>query len=197
MAAMLVVGLRVEDWLAGVGNWFPWKARIVLILEELELWDIVEYLVVPPTDGVLMAEFRKRNIMAKRTIFDVVKDHVISHIFGIEFAFQMWQSLCGLYQSPNQNRKMMLQEKLRGTKMTETDTITSFLTRFSQIRDELAAVGEIVDPSELVRTALNGLSKPWESFVQGIVAREHMPSWERLCDDFVQEELRVGSGSSG
>jgi hypothetical protein len=38
---MLVAGLRVEDRLAGSGNWSLWKARIVLILEELELWDIV------------------------------------------------------------------------------------------------------------------------------------------------------------
>jgi hypothetical protein len=68
----------------------------------------------------------------------------------------MWQSLCGLYQSPNQNHKMVLQEKLRGTKLTKTDPVTSLLTRFSQIRDALAAVGEIVDPSELVRTTLNG-----------------------------------------
>jgi hypothetical protein len=42
---------------------------------------------------------------------------------------------------------MVLQEKLRATKMTKTDTVTSFLTRFSQILDELAAVGKIVDPS--------------------------------------------------
>jgi hypothetical protein len=91
---------------------------------------------------------------------------------------------------------MLLQEKLRGTKMTKIDLVASFLTRFSQIRDELAAVGEIMDPSELVRTTLNGFSKPWERFVRGIVAREYMPSWERLWDDFVQEELRIGSGST-
>jgi hypothetical protein len=35
------------------------------------------------------------------------------------------------------------------------------------------------------------MASPWESFVRGIVAREHMPSWERLWDDFVQEELRL------
>jgi hypothetical protein len=78
---------------------------------------------------------------------------------------------------------MVLQEKLRGTKMTKTDSVTSYLTRFSQIHDELGAVGEIVVPSVLVRTTLNGFSKPWESFVRGIMAREHMPSWERLWDD--------------
>jgi hypothetical protein len=63
----------------------------------------------------------------------------------------MWQSLCSLYQSPNQNQKMVLQGKLRGTKMTKTDSVASFLTRFSQICDELAAVGKIVDPLELAR----------------------------------------------
>jgi hypothetical protein len=31
----------VEDRLAGDDNWSPWKARIVLILEEGELWDNV------------------------------------------------------------------------------------------------------------------------------------------------------------
>jgi hypothetical protein len=89
---------------------------------------------------------------------------------------------------------MVLQEKSRGTKMTNTDSVTSFLTIFSQIRDELAVVGEIVDLCELVRTTLNDFSKPWEIFVLGIMAREHMLSGERLWDDFVQEDLRVGSG---
>ena len=64
------------------------------------------------------------------------------------------------------------------------------------MRDELSAVGEVVDNVEWIRVALNGFSKSWESFVRGIVAREDMPSWERLWDDFVQEELKVGSTST-
>jgi hypothetical protein len=87
MAAMLVAGLRVEDRLAGARNWSPWKARIVLILEELELWDIMENPVVTPIDAVLMVEFRKRNIKAKRTILDAIKDHIIPHLFGKDFTF--------------------------------------------------------------------------------------------------------------
>jgi hypothetical protein len=90
MAAMLVAGLRVEDRLVGAGNWSLWKARIVLILEELKLWDIVENLVVPPIDAVFLAEFWKRNIKSKRTILDAVKDHIIAHVSGKDFAFQLW-----------------------------------------------------------------------------------------------------------
>jgi len=91
---------------------------------------------------------------------------------------------------------MVLQEKLRGIQMLNSESVTSYLGRFTHIRDEKAAVGEIVDPDILVRTALNGFSKPWGSFVQGIVAQELMPSWERLRDNFVQEEQRCSSGSS-
>jgi hypothetical protein len=57
MEAMLVTRLRVEDRLVGASNWSSWKARIVSILEELELWDIVENLVVSPKDAVLLVEF--------------------------------------------------------------------------------------------------------------------------------------------
>jgi hypothetical protein len=79
---MLVAVLRVEDRLARARNCCSWKARIIFILEEGELWYIVENLVVPPTNAVLMVELRKRNTRAKRTIFDAVKDDVIPHIFG-------------------------------------------------------------------------------------------------------------------
>ena len=54
-----------------------------------------------------------------------------------------------------------------------------------------------MDPKFMVRTTLNKFPKPSGSFVRGIVAKEVMPSWERLWDDFVQEELRCSFGSSG
>jgi hypothetical protein len=81
--------------------------------------------------------------------------------------------------------------------MLDFETVTSYLGRFTQIIDELAVVREIVDPDFMVRTTLNSLSKPWGSFVEGFVSREVMPTCERLWDDFVQEELRCNSRSSG
>ena len=65
----------------GGGNWTPWKARIVLLLEECELWEIVEQVVSVPTDPILLAEFKK-NVRVKRIILDSVKDHIIPHVVG-------------------------------------------------------------------------------------------------------------------
>jgi hypothetical protein len=71
--------MRAEDRLDRASNWSPWKTRITFVLEDLELWDIVEAsVVVPPVIApVEVAEFRKKNNKAKRTICDAVRDHII------------------------------------------------------------------------------------------------------------------------
>ena len=80
--------------------------------------------------------------------------------------------------------------------MTKTENASSYLTRISQVSDELGVVGEQVDDAEMVRVALNGFSQPWHDFVRVVVARVNFPSWARLWDDFTQEELRSSSTST-
>jgi hypothetical protein len=69
--------------------------------------------------------------------------------------------------------------------MLKDELMTSFLGRYTQIRDELRAIGEVVEPNSLVRQALNSFTKSWGPFVCSIVAREVLPAWERMWDDFV------------
>jgi hypothetical protein len=82
----------------------------------------------------------------------------------------MCEALKRLFQSKNENRKMVLRENLRETKMTGSNTMTSYLTWIRQVRDELATVGEIVDDLELVRTMLKGFIKECTLFIKGVVA---------------------------
>jgi hypothetical protein len=103
----------------------------------------------------------------------------------------MWEALVKLYQYDNQSNKMLLREKLRSTKMAKGESVVTYLTKFTQIRDELTAMKEAVDDTELVMTTLNGFTKQWEVFFRGVVAQEKLPNWERLWDDFTQEELRL------
>ena len=99
------IGLRLEDRLDGAGNFCPWKARIVIILQENELWDIIENSTINPivipaaTDVATLLAFNKLDIKAKRIILDVVKDHVIPHISEKNRAYEMWDSLTKMYQS--------------------------------------------------------------------------------------------------
>jgi hypothetical protein len=86
--------------------------------------------------------------------------------------------------------------KLHDTKMGKEDSVSSYLTRVAQVKDELVVVGEVITNSELVRISLNGFTKEWEVFVKCVVGGEHLPDWSRLWDDFAQEEIRERSQSN-
>jgi hypothetical protein len=46
-------------------------------------------------------------------------------------AYEMWESLTKLYQSTNENRKMVLREKLKSIKMTKAENVVTYLTRLT------------------------------------------------------------------
>ena len=89
----------------------------------------------------------------------------------------------------NENWKMALKDKLHDTKMGKGESVSSYLTWVAQVKDELAAVGEVISDLELVRIALKGFTKEWEVFVKCVVGREHLLDWSRLWDDFTQEKI--------
>jgi hypothetical protein len=192
----MAIGLRVEDRLDGEVNFGAWKKIMILILQESELWDIVENSttkpVTIPIDATLLATYNNKSIKAKITILDDIKDHLIPHVTGEKNSYEMWESLTKLYQSTNENRKMVLRETLKIIRMTKAENVVTYLTRMTQVRDELGAIGEAIVDSEIVRTTLNGVTKQWDSFVEGIVARENLPKWELIWYDFVQVETHRG-----
>ena len=70
-----------------------------------------------------------------------------------------------MYEGTNMNNKMNLRTQLKGTKMSKGESIQDYFTRFSQFREQLSAIGDTLDEDELVITNLNGLTRPWDSFI--------------------------------
>ena len=96
---------------------------------------------------------------------------------------------------------MLLENQLRLLQMHEGEEIDPFLIRVKAIRDQLVAMGATRDEGLLVRTALNAVSKEWETFVQGILGRATLPNWEDMWTALQQEEIKrmtkVGSNNGG
>jgi hypothetical protein len=102
----MAIGLRVEDRLDGAVKFGAWKERMILMLQENKLWDIVENSTTNPVnvpiDATLLAAYTKKSIKAKRIILDAIKDHLIPHVTGKTNAYEMWESLTKLYESTNE-----------------------------------------------------------------------------------------------
>jgi hypothetical protein len=193
----MVLSLRVDDRLQGAQNYPTWKERMTMVLDVNDVLEHPPNTTIAPIDATQLAIWKKGEAKAKSLILDGIKDHVIRHLSGNNTTEDVWKASSDLYQPKDENRVMVLRERLRSSKMAKGKGVVPYLTRLTQIGYELAAVGEKTEDAELVHVALNGFSKSWDVFVRGVVAQEKLPKWQRLWDDFVQEEIRLGqSGSS-
>jgi hypothetical protein len=158
---------------------------LLVVLKENKIYSYVNSVVAAPAaDPVALDLHETKEAKAQRIILDGVKDHLIPHLAEKKIAKEMWDALKNLFEAKNENRKMALKAKLHDTKMGKEESVSSYLTRVAQVKDELAVVGEVITDFELVRIALNGFTKEWEVFVKCVVGREHLPDWSRLWDDF-------------
>ena len=50
-------------------------------------------------------------------------------------------------------------------KLNKDESVGSFFTKIAQVRDQLIAIGIIVDDDDLVQTVVDGLPSSWETFM--------------------------------
>ena len=82
---------------------------------------------------------------------------------------------------------------MKNVKIQNAETIQSYFTRVSQIKEKLEAVDEEVENANIVMTTLNGLPRSWDSFIQGICARKKLVKFSRLWEECSQEEARIAA----
>ena len=68
---------------------------------------------------------------------------------------------------------MTLRNQLTNVKILNAETIQSYFTRVSKIKEQLEAVDEEIENTEIVITTLNGLPGSWDSFIQGMCDRRN------------------------
>ena len=103
----------------------------------------------------------------------------------------MYDALSRMYEGRNINRKMNLRAQLKRTKMSHGESIQDYFTSVSQIKEQIESIGDKLDEYEMVMTALNGLTRPWESFIQMMCDRKESTKFDMVWEDSIQEETRV------
>ena len=110
-------------------------------------------------------------IKAKRIIAESIKDNLISQVSSRRTPKEVFDALSNLFEGRNINRKMTLRNQLKGVKAQKPETMHSYDTRVSQIKEHLEAIGDMIEDAEVVMTTLNGLPRDWESFIRGICSK--------------------------
>lgn len=142
--------MRFEDRLNGAMNFNTWKARVLNLLEEHDLDGYMNSEDQEPTDDNGKTTLKKNQAKAKRIIFDLVKDHLIPIISPLKTAKECLNALVKPFETKTPSRKRALKGKLHSVKMAKEDTIATFFTKISQLKDQLVSIGKIVANDDLV-----------------------------------------------
>ena len=156
---------KLEDKLESVEKFLEWKYRTGLILRENDLEKYIKGEVAELEEDETKEMHRKDMIRAMRIIVDSIKYHLIPQVSSKKTPKEMYDSLSRMYEGRNTNRKMNLRSQLKSTKMCQGESIQDYFTRVSQFKEKLESIGDSLDEDELDMTALNGLTRPWDSFI--------------------------------
>ena len=160
----------------------------MLILEENDLKGYIKEEVKDTEGDETKNKQKKDMIKQKRIIYDSIKDHLIPQVSSNNTLEEMFYVLTSLFEGKNINRRMTLRNQFKRVKIQKEKTIQSYFTRVSQIKEQLEAIGDMVEEAKVVMTTLNGLPRDWESFIRGICARRKLTKFSRLWEECVDEE---------
>jgi hypothetical protein len=184
---------KLVDKLECVDNFCDWKYRISLILEENDLAKFIKENVPEPTEDAAKAKYKKDMVRDKRIITDSIKDHLIPQVYLKNTPKKMFDALTKMYEGMNINRKMNLRTQLKSTKMQKGEIVHDYFSRVSQFKEQLKSIGDNLDEDEIIMIALNGLTRPWYSFIQTICVIKEKLQFDSLWEECVQEEARVAN----
>ena len=102
----------------------------------------------------------------------------------------MMNALLNAYEVNNATRVLALKRQLNHIQIKKEESLNSYFLRVANLRDEFTSIGTIIDDKELTLMAKDGLLDSWETFTQGVSARDNRPDLNRLKGDCLQEESK-------
>ena len=74
---------KLDEKLEGADNFWAWKYRVMLILEENDLEGFIEA-DIPKQEEEAKEKHKKSLVKAKRIMEDFIKDHLIPHVSSLK-----------------------------------------------------------------------------------------------------------------
>ena len=161
---MSKLALKTEDRLTGTENFTAWKYRIMSLFAEHELEDFITGEVEEPTTATARAAFKRKQNKARNIIFNSVNNNLVHIIGPLSTPKECFDALADLHGQKIHTQKRVLKRQLHTMKWEKNDSVATFFSRISQVKDQLVAIGEPVADDDMVQTAIEGLPAIWGVF---------------------------------
>ena len=109
-------------------NFRAWKYKIMLILEEHDLYGFIKVEVKELEGEEAKAKYKKDMIKVKSIITNSIKDQFISLVSSNNTQKEMFDALTNMFEGKSINIRMTLRNQLKGVKIQNTETIQSYFS---------------------------------------------------------------------
>jgi hypothetical protein len=98
-----------------------------------------------------------------------VAPHFLATIRAAGTGLAAWNALHKLFASRSEARLLQLRRKLNSLKKSQGESVTRFMSRAIELRDELVQVGYNVSDKEVIHTVLSGLPDDYDTIVTVLI----------------------------
>ena len=164
-------------------NYAVWSVKMKAFLIIKELWSAVtgEDTLRPGTDEKALAQLALH-----------VKDHHLPSLSKASTAAEAWQKLESVYQAKSTARQLLLKRELNSLRKEPSEPLTNYVSRATDMRDQLLAAGHTMEESELVMCILAGLPRDFDTVVAVLEISDHKLELDTVLSKLLQAEQRLG-----
>ena len=129
---MATSGFKPEEKLYGSTNFNSWKAILIAILDENDLYDIVLNVTEKPTTNVGRIAYKRKQGKARNIIYDSIKEALMPNITSLKTTKECYDTLVNLYEKKAPSQKRVLKKRLQTLKLNKDESVGSFFTKIAQ-----------------------------------------------------------------
>lgn len=149
-------------------NWLTWKFQMRQILEDAEIFDVVDGTTDKPTlgsaeYGTAIKTWKKADSKARRIISSACKKQAVQ-IINCETASEMWEMLKATYERTSKANTLYLQQKYYGYAKELGDDVATFLSKLMKIVQQLRDQKEILSDAMVISKILMSLPSEYNHF---------------------------------
>ena len=163
-------------------NYETWSFRMMMLLIDRDLWDIVEgtdiISITASEEEKLRYERRKRKALAQIGLH--VGDEYLPHIVKAKYPYQLWNDLKKFNNQRTQSHRVYLRRTLQNISMKKKETIAEYIQRAKIISNKLREAGYLLEEDEIICAILNGLPKDYDLIVTVMENQKELVTIENL-----------------
>ncbi|XP_074283857.1 uncharacterized protein LOC141608399 [Silene latifolia] len=105
---------------------------------------------------------------------------------------EAWDILALTYANPSRAHIMQLKEKFDSIKKSADQSISDYMNSIQVCVDQLALMGKILDPEDVIAKVLRGLDyETYKAVINPVRARDNPITFEALHEKLFQQELLI------